>query len=46
MGPVKPVSRVVDGPNDECVEQALDFVAGERYQLVRPRVAGSAMVDG
>jgi len=34
------VGRVVDEPDDKRVEQALDLVAGERYQLVRPGMAG------
>lgn len=39
MGPEEPVGRVVDEPDDKRVEQALDLVAGERYQLVRPGMA-------
>lgn len=40
VGPAEPVGRVVDGPDDEGDEQALDFVAGERYEGVRCGVAG------
>lgn len=31
---------IVDGPNDEGDEQALDLVAGERYEAVRCRLPG------
>lgn len=40
MGPVEPVGRAVDGPDDERAEQALILVAGERDQSVRLPTAG------
>ena len=40
VGPAEPVGRVVEGLDDEGDEQALDFVAGERYQGVRRGVVG------
>lgn len=39
-GPAEPVGRIVHGPEDECREQALELVAGERDQPVRGGVAG------
>lgn len=32
VGPVVPVGRMVDGPDEQCDEQAPDFVAGQRQQ--------------
>lgn len=40
VGPAQPVCRVVDGPDNQRDEQALDLVAGERDQVVRAAVAG------
>lgn len=36
MGPAKPVASLVDGSGDESYEESLDFVARQRYQVVRP----------
>lgn len=38
VGPAEPVRRVVDRPDDERGEQALDLVAGERDQFDRSGV--------
>jgi hypothetical protein len=34
VGPAKPVTGIVDGSGDEGDEESLDFVAGQRYQVV------------
>jgi hypothetical protein len=39
VGPVQWVGRVAWRLDDECDEQALDLVAGQRDQVVRPGMA-------
>ncbi len=40
VGPAEPVSHVVERLDGDRDEQALDLVAGQRYQVSRPGTAG------